>query len=286
MRNVLAATIAVAVAVLTLAALAPAADGDGPTLFGNDARVVESFTAKVTADGFTLDGKAATMNEIGYIGAGAYVVAHESGDVRRLIVIEGDAADFIAGLVVPTSATGAALADGTVRLSNGTLSWSGTDSTGAHASGNADVGVMIGAAEEGKGTFKLQESPATWGKHDYMAALAPEWSVVYKGSKLLASSGEVPDLGIESADGKYTMSWEAGSVLFLGVEERDWSSDVDWAAVAVAAVGAVLAVAGIRYHPAIVFLGAAVTVFGVVWALGFVDPAGFVDGLLNGGSSR
>ncbi len=62
-----------------------------------------------------------------------------------------------------------------------------------------------------------------------------------------------------------------------------WTTGIDWAAVAVAAIGAAVALLGFRYHPAIVVLGAAVAMLGVLWALGFVDPVDFVDDLLNGG---
>lgn len=280
-------TVLAVLAVLAIAAAAPVAYGDGDDILDQDGRIVKSFTVQLTDDGFKLDGKAATVDEIGYIGAGSYVVAYESGDTRILGVLRGSFSDFLGGLIVPgTSPTGVALKEGTVELSNGVLSWEGVSQTGVQTGGTADVGVMIGAAEEGKGTFKIQDSPATWGKHDYMAAFAAGWSVVYKGSKVLASNGEVPDLGIESVDGKLRMSWEPGSVIFVGVEEDSWTSDVNWVAVAVAAIGAIAAVIGIRYHPAVVVLGAAVTVFGVVWALGFIDPPGFVDDLLNGNRRR
>ena len=286
MKAALHVTVAAMVAMLALVALAPMADGDTAADFSfPDSKVVDSFKVRVSEDGFKLDGKAAAADEIFYIGAGAYVVANDAGGVPTVSVIKGSLQNFIAALLVPGTEIDATLTDGTVRLSHGVLSWEGTVLGGAHAEGTADVGVMAERAGEGEGTLVAQESPATWGKHDYMAAFAPEWSVVYKGPKLLASQGEVPDLEIETEDGKCTMSWGPDQVIFVSVEEGSWASGIDWAAVAVAAVGAAVALLGFRYHPAIVVIGAAVAALGVLWALGFVDPVDFVDDLLNGGWS-
>ncbi len=283
MRTALHAIILAVVAVLAVAALAPVADGGSGDLLDQDSKVVDGFKVRVSAGGFKLDGKVAEADQIFYIGSGAHVFAYEAGGVPTVAVIEGSIADLIAAMLVPGTVSGTYLVDGTVRLSDGVLSWKGTAQGGAHAEGTADVGVMAGKAEEGKGTLVVQESPATWGKHDYMAAFAAGWSVVYKGSKMIASDGEVPDLGIETADGKSTMSWEPGSGITVAVEEGSWATGIDWAAVAVAAIGAAVALLGFRYHPAIVVLGAAVAMLGVLWALGFVDPVDFVDDLLNGG---
>ncbi len=64
-----------------------------------------------------------------------------------------------------------------------------------------------------------------------------------------------------------------------GEEETAEESGIDWVPIAVIVIGAVAAVIGYRYHPAIVAAGAIVAVFGAAWALGWIDPAGWIDSL-------
>ena len=63
--------------------------------------------------------------------------------------------------------------------------------------------------------------------------------------------------------------------------EESEGQSIDWVPIAVAAIGAVIAVIGYRYHPAIVVAGAIIAVFGAAWALGWIDPAGWIDSLTN-----
>lgn len=57
----------------------------------------------------------------------------------------------------------------------------------------------------------------------------------------------------------------------IKIDATEKGDSFNWLPIIVIALGAIIAVVGLRVHPALIVVGAAVAVLGAVWALGYID---------------